>query len=181
MYGGFGYYTRAAGLLTDRVLLADVVLANGTVVTASNTSNLDLFWGKLQVDDLQGSSRNEARPCVEQVHLSASSHHGHSMLSPRPTHYQINFDSPLSVDEITSGFISWQQLGSTAPNELAMSTVLAPSGDGRISLTFGGSYYGTLAQFNSIIGTLLPNPRQSCAPRNCARLGGRFGGFRWES
>lgn len=43
-YGGFGLFSRKHGLLMDTVVSAEVVLANGTVVTASNTSNTDLFW-----------------------------------------------------------------------------------------------------------------------------------------
>ena len=32
------------GLATDNVISMDVVLANGTIVTASNDQNADLFW-----------------------------------------------------------------------------------------------------------------------------------------
>jgi FAD/FMN-containing dehydrogenase len=43
-YGGYGLLSRMSGLLMDRVVSADVVLANGTSITASNTSYPDLFW-----------------------------------------------------------------------------------------------------------------------------------------
>ena len=43
-YGGFGFLSRFGGLLLDRVVSAEVVLANGTVVTASKDSHADLFW-----------------------------------------------------------------------------------------------------------------------------------------
>jgi FAD/FMN-containing dehydrogenase len=43
-FGGFGPYSRQAGLLLDRVFAADVVLANGTVVTAAQYKHSDLFW-----------------------------------------------------------------------------------------------------------------------------------------
>lgn len=43
-YGGYGFFSRVGGLLLDRVASAEVVLANGTVVTASKDSNTDLFW-----------------------------------------------------------------------------------------------------------------------------------------
>ena len=43
-YGGYGFLSRFGGLLLDRVVSAEVVLANGTVVTASKDSHADLFW-----------------------------------------------------------------------------------------------------------------------------------------
>ena len=42
--GGIGYLTRAHGLTIDNLLSADVVLADGSVVTANEQSNSDLFW-----------------------------------------------------------------------------------------------------------------------------------------
>jgi FAD/FMN-containing dehydrogenase len=42
--GGIGYLTRAYGLTIDNMLSADVVLADGSIVTASADSNPDLFW-----------------------------------------------------------------------------------------------------------------------------------------
>jgi len=42
--GGMGYLTRKGGLTIDRLLEAEVVLASGEVVTASETSNPDLFF-----------------------------------------------------------------------------------------------------------------------------------------
>ena len=42
--GGIGYLTRGCGLSIDNLISADVVLANGTFVTASEKSHPDLFW-----------------------------------------------------------------------------------------------------------------------------------------
>jgi len=42
--GGIGYLTRGHGLTLDNVLAADVVLADGSFVTANAKDHADLFW-----------------------------------------------------------------------------------------------------------------------------------------
>jgi FAD/FMN-containing dehydrogenase len=42
--GGIGYLSRRFGLTVDNLLAADVVLADGTLVTASDSDHSDLFW-----------------------------------------------------------------------------------------------------------------------------------------
>ncbi|MHC4226669.1 MAG: FAD-binding oxidoreductase [Planctomycetota bacterium] len=42
--GGLGHLTRKCGLTIDNILAADMVLADGSVVTASTEENEDLYW-----------------------------------------------------------------------------------------------------------------------------------------
>src|SRR5947208_12629489 len=42
--GGIGYLTRGFGLSLDNLISADVILADGSFVTASEKENADLFW-----------------------------------------------------------------------------------------------------------------------------------------
>src|SRR3974390_2892077 len=42
--GGIGYLSRLHGLSIDNLISADVVTADGRIVTASATDNADLFW-----------------------------------------------------------------------------------------------------------------------------------------
>lgn len=50
--GGHGFLQGQYGLLADNLLSADLVLANGTMITISESQHSDLFWG------LRGAGQN---------------------------------------------------------------------------------------------------------------------------
>lgn len=43
-YGGFGFTSRMWGLTLDTITAVNAVLSNGTIITATNQQNSDLFW-----------------------------------------------------------------------------------------------------------------------------------------
>ena len=50
--GGFGRFQGYFGLVLDNIIDMNVVLANGSMVTVSESSNSDLYWG------MQGAGHN---------------------------------------------------------------------------------------------------------------------------
>lgn len=44
LIGGYHYFNNKYGMAMDNIRSYEVVLGNGTMVTASNTSNTELFW-----------------------------------------------------------------------------------------------------------------------------------------
>lgn len=44
LHGGYGFSSHTHGLALDALVSADVVIANGTIVSASKDENSDLFW-----------------------------------------------------------------------------------------------------------------------------------------
>ncbi|KAF8610253.1 FAD-binding domain-containing protein [Ceratobasidium sp. AG-I] len=135
-FGGFGPFSRMAGLLQDRITSAEVVLANGTLTTASATKNQDLFWA------LRGAGASYG--IVTQWTFAA-------LKAPTSViGYSVNYGSTQSKSKIASLLGAWEKLAITAPKELAMFAVLANNGDGGLYLQFTGDYYGTKSAFNSV-------------------------------
>lgn len=135
-FGGFGPYSRVAGLLHDRITAAEVVLANGTLTTASASQNQDLFWA------LRGAGASYG--IVTQWTFA-------TLAAPSTViGYSIDYSSTLSASKIASLLGTWQSLAIAAPKEMAMVAVLGKDGDGGLYLQFTGDYYGSKSSFNSV-------------------------------
>ncbi|CAE6520828.1 unnamed protein product [Rhizoctonia solani] len=134
-FGGYGPYSRVAGLLHDRITAAEVVLANGTLTTASASQNEDLFWA------LRGAGASYG--IVTQWTFA-------TLAAPSTViGYSIDYSSTLSASKIASLLGAWQSLAMSAPKEMAMIGVVGPDGDGGLYLQFTGDYYGSKSSFNS--------------------------------
>ncbi|QRW00716.1 FAD-binding domain protein [Ceratobasidium sp. AG-Ba] len=134
-FGGFGPFSRVAGLLQDRITAAEVVLANGTLTTASATKNADLFWA------LRGAGASYG--VVTQWTFA-------TLAAPTTViGYTMDFTMTITASNLASVLGSWQKLAMDAPKEMAMFCAVGPNGQGDLYLQFTGNYYGTRSEFNS--------------------------------
>jgi FAD/FMN-containing dehydrogenase len=62
--GGIGYLSRGYGLSIDNLLSADVVTADGRILTASKSQNEDLFWHCEAAAATSVSSRRSSSRCT---------------------------------------------------------------------------------------------------------------------
>jgi len=143
LYGGFGYFGRIGGLLLDTVVEAEVVLADGSLVVASNTSYPDLFWA------LRGGGPSFG--------LVTAWTYQTVLAPPTTVNYNIVFTAQLSNSEVAASYAAWETFATTAPNELAMAAVFVtvPVNPGTVSMSFSGNYYGTEGEFQSVIAPFI--------------------------
>ncbi|KDQ15116.1 hypothetical protein BOTBODRAFT_187513 [Botryobasidium botryosum FD-172 SS1] len=135
-FGGFGPFSRVGGLLLDRVVSADVVLANGTAVTASASQYSDLFWA------LRGAGASYG--------IVTSWTYSTLPAPQNNIYWEINFSDSLAKSKLTSALVAFQTFASSSlPDEFWMQAVLGADGDGGISLGFSGTYFGTASDFKT--------------------------------
>ena len=146
-------------MLVDTVVSAEVVLADGSLVTASNTSNTDLFFvcspGFTQSHQL---TRPQAVRGGGPSFGLVTAWTYQTVLAPYTTiNYNISFTEQLTVPEMASAYAAWEAFGTTAPNELAMAAFFKPIPirPGTVSMSFGANYYGTEKDFRSLIKPFL--------------------------
>ncbi|KZS95586.1 FAD-binding domain-containing protein [Sistotremastrum niveocremeum HHB9708] len=140
-YGGFGLFSRQEGLLIDKIVSAQVVLANGTIVTASNTSHTDVFWA------IRGSSPS----------FGIVTAYNFQTVPAPPTNivFTLNWTESLNQSQFVDAFAEFQKFSEIAPNELGFDGDLAPDGKGGINLSFLGVWHGGASKFNSTISPFL--------------------------
>ncbi len=121
--GGVGWLVRHFGMSCDNLLSAEVVTANGELVTASNTENADLFWG------IRGGGGNFGIVTSLTYRLHPVSRvFGGMILHPRQ-------DAKKVVQ-------FYREFMKTAPNELTMYAALLHAPDGMPVVGLIGCYSG---------------------------------------
>ncbi|KAF8996574.1 glucooligosaccharide oxidase [Hymenopellis radicata] len=126
--GGFGFTSRMWGLTLDTIQELEVVLANGTVATASNDVNADLFWA------MRGAAPSFG--ITTKMIMKTS---------PVPD-YAIIFQYSWSLNATAAGaaFVSFENfLFTDIPPEIGMELVLyRGSESGLVGISLSGGYYG---------------------------------------
>ncbi|KAJ7173671.1 glucooligosaccharide oxidase [Mycena filopes] len=141
-YGGFGFTSRAWGLTLDTIKSATVVLANGTIVTASSTVNADLFWA------IRGASPSFG--IVTSIEVQTF---------PAPASaivFQYGWDS-LNISTASNAIASFQTFAATnIPPEFGAELVFsAGPSSSHVAVGWTGAWYGAAASFNATVAPYL--------------------------
>ncbi|CAE6413746.1 unnamed protein product [Rhizoctonia solani] len=134
-YGGVGLFSRQAGLLIDRAVRAEVVLANGTVATAAFDRNPDLYWA------LRG-----AGPSFGIVTAWTYA----TLPAPDSIGYVLTL-KPAAGDKtaIIDAFNIFQNFARNALPTWGLVLAVVPDGPNRLAFELSGNFYGSMADFNT--------------------------------
>ncbi len=130
--GGYGWLAGKYGLSCDNLVSADVVTANGTMVTASAGENADLFWG------LRGGGGNFGIVTSFEYRL-----HEVGTVLGGPVFYPL--DQARTVLHFYNEFVR------TMPDELSTVAGFLTTPDGQISLAIGVCWCGDLSAGEKIL------------------------------
>ncbi|CAE6485058.1 unnamed protein product [Rhizoctonia solani] len=137
-FGGFGPFSRVAGLLHDHITAAEVVLADGTLTTVSAKNNPDLFWA------LRGAGASYG--IVTQWTYATLP------APPSVITYKINYDL-LKAPQARDQLVKWQDIALSAPDNLSAICTIGHGIEGfgdNFYLEFRGTYFGTQTEFETL-------------------------------
>ncbi|KAF8229605.1 glucooligosaccharide oxidase [Tricholoma matsutake] len=154
-FGGWGMTSRMWGLTLDNILSINLVLANGTIVTASQHENSDLFWGMRGA----GSSFGITTSIEVTTHPAP----------PSVTVFEYDWDLPVA--DAANSLAAFQSFVQTnIPPELGPYFNLSRgSAPGRVGIQLRGGWYGPAGGLNSTIDPLLNQIPSS--PRTLLNVG----------
>ncbi|GAA4009224.1 FAD-binding oxidoreductase [Streptomyces marokkonensis] len=137
--GGIGHQTRKYGMACDRLVSAEVVLANRRVVQASATENPDLYWA------LRGNGGGNYGVVANYT------------LEPIRRNTLIGYRLVWTQGDAVATIDNWQQWVTRAPNDLSSlliaGTTSPPSPT--IVISIAGIWYGTEENLNHHIDELI--------------------------
>ncbi|KAF5390778.1 hypothetical protein D9757_004482 [Collybiopsis confluens] len=150
-FGGWGFASRMWGLTLDNVLSATVVLADGSIVTTSQYSNPELYWG------IRGSSASFG--IVSSIEFRTFA------VPPSGTGFEYLWEMDIpTASHAFAQFQSWALSGSipqTFGGEIAF---MKGSSYGLVEFAFFGAYFGSDESFNNTVSPFfseLPVPNVS--------------------
>ncbi|KAF2119173.1 hypothetical protein BDV96DRAFT_610934 [Lophiotrema nucula] len=136
-HGGYGYTSRTWGIALDTIVKVDVVLADGSLKTASNETNPEIFWALRGAADSFGIVINfyvQTEPAPETV-----------------TFFQFGWDNVLtSKDTFTKTVLHIQDFATNASviDERIAFGMNLEYGD---HFTMSGTFFGKADEFNKTI------------------------------
>ena len=146
--GGLGDNSRWAGITADHLVSTDVVLANGSAVTASSAQNPDLFWAARG-----GAGGNFG---VHTKHVVSLVEIPHRQIGA----FELKF---RGIEDCIASFMAFDKIMHSAPDRLsgflAVTNLNRPSGKASDPnrypvATFCGSYIGPVAELKDLLRPL---------------------------
>ncbi|CUA68677.1 putative FAD-linked oxidoreductase YvdP [Rhizoctonia solani] len=136
-FGGYGAWSRLHGLAQDRVIGAEVVLANGTLLTVSKDNHPDLFWA------VRGAAPSF---CIVTEWIFATLPTTSDVVP-----YVITFPKNLTYEQISEIHQHWQDIVVAAPDQNWLATRVERdiSTPQDLVLTLRGWWFGTQESFNT--------------------------------
>ncbi len=136
--GGIGHQTRKYGLACDRLVSADVVLANRRVVRASERENPDLFWA------LRGNGGGNFGVVTSYT------------LEPVRRDTLIGYRLAWLGGDSAAQIENWQQWVLTAPNDLSSMLIAGTRSPApEVVVMVSGTWYGTMEELNRHLDELV--------------------------
>ncbi|KAG9016327.1 hypothetical protein FRB90_003291, partial [Tulasnella sp. 427] len=136
-YGGFGLYGRTAGLLVDHVVSAEVVTANGAVVTASAQSNSDLFWA--------------VRGAAPSYGIVTAWTFSTLPAPPSLINYWYTFTGTLNTQQAVQIIQGYMNFAASKPTKQLQSVMHLNVDGGRLIISIMGTFYGSSSDFTAAI------------------------------
>ncbi|KAH9480021.1 Chitooligosaccharide oxidase [Psilocybe cubensis] len=141
-YGGWGFTSRMWGLVLDNILSINVVTADGSIKTASSTSNSDLFWA------LRGAAGSFG--------ITTSITFKTYPVPSSATIIGYNWDLTAAAAADALGRFQTYATSNNIPATFGPELTFSKgSAQGRVTFSLGGGFYGPASQLDAILSPFL--------------------------